>query len=70
MENARSDSACLVRAMFEAPWPLSVSSGVAAEPLDLKWFTIAMNFLSSSPPTGLKSCARGLRALAKAMVSL
>ncbi len=38
--------------------------------LDLKWFTIAMNFLSSSPPTGLKTCASGLRALAKATVSL
>ena len=69
-ENASRDLAWAVRARFEAPWPLSVSSGVAAEPLDLKWLAIAMNFLSSAAPTGLKTWAIGLRALAKATVSL
>ncbi len=69
-EKASRDLAWAVRARFEAPWPLSVSSGVAAEPLDLKWLAMAMNFLSSAAPTGLKTWASGLRALAKAVVSL
>ena len=39
--------ACLTRARFELPCPLSVSSGVAAEPLDLKWLTMARNWLEA-----------------------
>src|SRR3954453_3261199 len=38
LEKSSSDLAWAVRARLDAPWPLSVSSGVAAEPFDLKRF--------------------------------
>ena len=65
--NATSACACLTREALDAPWPSPWSaSSPVPEPLDLKWFTMAMNADESCAPTFLKAWASGWRAFENA----